>query len=70
MMPPLDADHLLFACLQSTPTELLVNSPLGPFIVLSGISIWRDGLAAWNIPPCKEYLDVCQNIPSIQLFGN
>ena len=22
-------------------------------------TIWRDGLAAWNIPPCKTYLDAC-----------
>ena len=39
--------------LKSTPAELLIYSPLGPFLVLSAISIWRDGLSAWGIPPCS-----------------
>ena len=55
--------------LQSTPSEILLGTPIGPFIILSAISIWRNGLAAWNIPPCKEYLALCESIPSIQ-FGS
>ena len=45
--------------LRSTPAELLTESPIGPFLVLSSIAIWRDGLAAWNIPPCSTYMDIC-----------
>ena len=48
-----------YTSLNSTPQELLIQSPLGPFLILSAISIWRDGLAVWNIPPCKDYLDFC-----------
>ena len=33
------------------------------------IAIWRDGLAAWGIPPCKDYIDACANIPVIKLFN-
>ena len=55
--------------LQSTVAELLIYSPIGPFIVLSAIAIWRDGLAAWGIPPCKDYIDACANIPVIKLFN-
>ena len=22
-------------------------------------AIWRDGLAAWNIPPCASYSSIC-----------
>ena len=40
--------------LKSTPVEILLYTPIGPFIVLSAIAIWRDGLSAWGIPPCRE----------------
>ena len=56
-----------FTYMQSTPSELLFNSPIGPFLVLSGLSIWRDGMAAWGIPPCKTYLDLCEALPTFQL---
>lgn len=46
--------------LKSTPAELLIYSPIGPFLVLSAISIWRDGMAPWGIPPCKAYVGFCQ----------
>ena len=60
-----------FMSLKPTPAELLIYSPFGPFIVLSAISIWRDGLSAWNIPPCASYLDVCKAIPTFDsLFGS
>lgn len=45
----------------STPAELLIYSPIGPFLILSAISIWRDGLSAWGIPPCKDYVGVCKD---------
>ena len=51
--------------LQTTPAELLKESPLGPFLVLSGWSILRDGLgtgANQVLPPCNEYLDFCANV--------
>ena len=47
------------ADLKTTPAELLIYSPIGPFLVLSAIAIWRDGLAAWNIPPCASYSSIC-----------
>jgi len=58
-----------YNALERTPSEIFVNSPLGPFFLLSSFCIWRDGLAAWSIPPCKEYLDFCQIIPTIQFRG-
>ena len=58
-----------YNAIQSTPLELLVNTPIGPFFLLSSFAIWRDGLSAWNIPPCKEYLDLCQYVPNIQFSG-
>ena len=54
--------------LKTTPAELLVNSPIGPFLLLSAISIWRDGMEPWNIPPCKEYLEFCASAPSFLGF--
>ena len=27
----------------------------------------RDGMAAWGIPPCKTYLDLCEALPTFQL---
>ena len=45
----------------STPAELLIYSPLGPFVVLSSIAIFRDGLSVWGIPPCRDYLGLCTN---------
>lgn len=42
-------------------SELLIYSPFGPFIVLSSIAIFRDGLVAWDIPPCREYTAICAN---------
>lgn len=48
--------------LSSTPAEIFIYSPLGPFFVLSAISIWRDGLSAWGIPPCKDYIGACQDL--------
>ena len=50
--------------LQSTPAEILIYSPIGPFLVLSAIAIWRDGLSAWGIPPCKDYVSFCQMFAS------
>ena len=44
-------------------------SPIGPFLVLSAISIWRDGLAAWGIPPCRDYVAFCAALPSFELLG-
>lgn len=53
--------------LQTTPAELLKESPIGPFLVLSAWSILRDGLGASGpnqiLPPCKEYLDFCASVP-------
>lgn len=62
-----DEIEATFTYMQSTPSELLFNSPIGPFLVLSGLSIWRDGMAAWGIPPCKTYLDLCEALPTFQL---
>ena len=45
--------------IKPTPTELFWGTPLGPFLILSGISIWRDGMEPWGIPPCRDYLDAC-----------
>ena len=45
--------------LKSTTAEILIDTPIGPFIVLSAIAIWRDGLSAWGIPPCRDYVDFC-----------
>ena len=45
--------------LKTTPLELLTDSPIGPFLVLSSIAIWRDGMAPWGIAPCRAYLDLC-----------
>ena len=42
--------------LMSTPTEILINSPIGPFLVLSALAIWRDGLDVWGIPPHPGFL--------------
>ena len=58
--------------LRSTPFELLVYSPIGPFIVLSSLAIVRDGMdlgASGRLPPCREYLDFCANLPTIQISG-
>ena len=46
--------------LETTPAELLIYSPIGPFLILSAISIWRDGMSVWGIPPCKDYVGFCQ----------
>ncbi|EOD30921.1 hypothetical protein EMIHUDRAFT_99210 [Emiliania huxleyi CCMP1516] len=62
-----DEIEATFTYMQSTPSELLFNSPIGPFLVLSGLSIWRDGMATWGIPPCKTYLDLCEALPTFQL---
>ena len=45
--------------------------PVGPFLLLSGIAIWRDGMAPWGILPCRDYLDVCApgGILSFLYFG-
>ena len=48
--------------LDSTFAELLIYSPIGPFLVLSFIAIWRDGLDAWGIPPCKDYVGLCASL--------
>ena len=48
--------------LKSTPAEVLIYSPIGPFLILSAISIWRDGMAPWGIPPCREYVGVCASL--------
>ena len=45
--------------LKTTPLELLTDSPIGPFLVLSSIAIWRDGMAPWGIAPCRAYLELC-----------
>ena len=65
-----DEIEATYTLMKSTPSEILFQSPIGPFFLLSGLAIWRDGLSAWGIPPCREYLDFCQSIPSIQLFGS
>ena len=54
--------------LKSTPIELLVYSPIGPFLLLSGISIFRDGMelgAAGRLPPCKDYVTVCAQFADV-----
>ena len=55
--------------LSSTFQEILIYSPIGPFLVLSAIAIWRDGMAPWGIPPCKDYVDFCANLPSLTFGG-
>ena len=57
--------------LKTTPLEVLTDTPIGPFLVLSAISIWRDGMVPWGIAPCREYLDVCApgGLLSFMYFG-
>ena len=57
--------------LKTTPLEVLTDTPIGPFLVLSAIAIWRDGMGPWGIAPCREYLDVCApgGLLSFMYFG-
>ena len=55
--------------LKPTVKEIFVETPIGPFIVLSSFAIWRDGMAPWGIPPCREYLDICAALPTFQPFA-
>ena len=48
-----------FDTMGRTFEELFIYSPLGPFVILSSIAIFRDGLSIWGIPPCREYLGLC-----------
>ena len=45
--------------LKPTLAEILIQTPIGPFLVLSAIAIFRDGLSAWGVPPCREYIGAC-----------
>jgi hypothetical protein len=47
--------------MNSTLAELLLYSPIGPFIVLSAIAIFRDGQPSFGVAPCREYLALCAN---------
>ena len=48
--------------LKPTLSEVLIQTPIGPFLVLSAIAIFRDGLGAWGIPPCRDYVDFCAGL--------
>ena len=52
--------------MNSSLSEVLIYSPIGPFLVLSSIAIWRDGLSVWGIPPCRDYLGVCADLANFQ----
>lgn len=51
--------------IKPTASEIFLLTPIGPFFILSGVAIWRDGLTAWGIAPCKTYMDFCP--PSLDL---
>ena len=49
--------------LRPTAFELLTQTPLGPFVFLSGLAMLRDGVDAWGLPPCQQYLAGCAALP-------
>ena len=49
--------------LKPRPVELLTQTPIGPFLLLSAFACVRDGVDVWNVPPCKEYLAACAALP-------